>query len=279
MKEVAIKNIIKVFNVKEEEILDLKRFNQGMSNYTFYFKLNNKKYVIRIIGLKAELFVDYQNEENVLKALNNTNITSKLIYYNKETGTKISEYIEGQTNRSTKESLVNTLKTLHEIKSSKIKDYDLINRLNKYESYNKKDNINNQYFIIKNFFINKYQSKYINREKKLCHNDLQNINIINNNNKSYLIDFEYTAYNDPLYDIASYGDDPILLFELYYNKKASEKDIYDILFYQMYQSLQWYQVALYKEEIGFSKLTNYNFLQLANYFLNNAIKIYNKIKE
>src|SRR5690625_667047 len=121
MKEVAIKNIIKVFNVKEEEILDLKRFKQGMSNYTFYFKLNNKKYVIRIIGLKAELFVDYQNEENVLKALNNTNITSKLIYYNKETGTKISEYIEGQTNRSTKESLVNTLKTLHEIKSSKIK--------------------------------------------------------------------------------------------------------------------------------------------------------------
>lgn len=280
MKDIAIENIVKVFNVESSSIKNLKRFNQGMSNYTFYFELNNKKYVIRVVGLKAYKFVDYENEYNVLKTINNTNITSNLIYYNIKTGTKVSEYIEGVTNSDTSENFVKTLKMLHNIKSNKIKEYNLINRLNEYESYNNKDHIDNNYYLIKKYFTNNFQSIYNKREKKLCHNDLQDINIIKNNlNKYYLIDFEYTAYNDPLYDIASYGNDPLLLFEKYYNKKPNKEDIRDILFYQMYQSLQWYQVALYKEEVGFSKLTNYNFKELANYFLTNATEIYKNIKE
>lgn len=280
MKDIAIENIVKVFNVESSSIKNLKRFNQGMSNYTFYFELNNKKYVIRVVGLKAYKFVDYENEYNVLKTINNTNITSNLIYYNIKTGTKVSEYIEGVTNSDTSENFVKTLKMLHNIKSNKIKEYNLINRLNEYESYNNKDHIDNNYYLIKKYFINNFESIYNKREKKLCHNDLQDINIIKNNlNEYYLIDFEYTAYNDPLYDIASYGNDPLLLFEKYYNKKPNKEDIRDILFYQMYQSLQWYQVALYKEEVGFSKLTNYNFKELANYFLTNATEIYNNIKE
>lgn len=275
----AIKNIIKVFNVKEEEIKNLKRFNKGMSNYTFYFELNNNKYVIRLIGLDANKFVDYNNEYNVLNEINDKNITSKLIYYNIDTGTKVSEYIEGFTNIETEKEFSDTLKKLHNIKSNIIKDYNLLDRLNTYESYNIKEHIDSDYYIMKSYFINKYNQIKDKREKKLCHNDLQNINIINNNDYYYLIDFEYASYNDPYYDIASYEHNPLKLFRYYYNKETNKDDIKEIKLYQMYQSLQWYQVALYKEEVGFSKLTNYNFKEIANYFLLNASNIYKFLKE
>lgn len=278
MRKEAIKQIKKHFNVNEENILNLKRFNKGMSNYTFYFELNSKKYVIRLKGLKAENFVSYSNEYEVLKTIDKFNITGKLIYYNKNTGIKISEYVDGSSIKVLTNSFVTTLKKLHNIKSNKIENYNLIERLNKYENYNKKENINNKYFEMKNWWIKTYENHFKQHNKVLCHNDLQNINIISNDN-TYLIDFEYASYNDPLYDIASFELDSYKLYELYFNKKLTKKAKSQIIFYKVYQSLQWYQVALYKHEIGFSKLTNYDFLKLTNFFINDAYNNYLKIKE
>lgn len=39
---------------------------------------------------------------------------------------------------------------------------------------------------------------------KLCHNDLNNLNIMLNENQTYLIDYEYSRYNHIAYDIANF---------------------------------------------------------------------------
>lgn len=278
MKNKAINEIKNILNIEDSQITDLKRFNQGMSNYTYYFKALNNEYVLRLKGMAAEKYVDYENEYNATLSLENTNLTGELVYFNIKTGTKLSKYIKGTTLTKTTKSLAESLKRLHYIKALNVNNYNLIERLNKYESYNETD-ISNDYYEIKTWWINNYLNNYKNRPQVFCHNDLQNINIIVNDDQTYFIDFEYAAYNDIFYDFASYEDDPLYLFELYFNKKPSDKDIEDIKFYQIYQSLQWYQVALYKHNIGFSKETSYDFLELTNYFINNAKTIYNQIKK
>ena len=279
MREEAIKKIIEVFNVKQEEIINLNRFEKGMSNYTFSFEINKDKYVIRLIGLAAEKYVDYNNELNVLNEAIKDNITSELIYFDALTGTKISKFIEGVTNNNiTDIKLVKTLKKLHSIKSNKVNEYNLIDRLEKYQGYNNDSDLSDNYHLIKKWWLKNYTLNYEKQEKVLCHNDLQNINIIRNQEEVYLIDFEYASYNDIYYEFASYEGNKKELFKLYYNREITKMEENHIRFYEIYQSLQWYQVALYKDKIGFSKLTNYNFKDLANYFIQNAYEIYEEIK-
>lgn len=39
---------------------------------------------------------------------------------------------------------------------------------------------------------------------RLCHNDLNNLNIMMDDNNTYLIDYEYSRYNHLAYDIANF---------------------------------------------------------------------------
>lgn len=39
---------------------------------------------------------------------------------------------------------------------------------------------------------------------KLCHNDLNNLNIMISGQKTYLIDYEYSRYNYVAYDLANF---------------------------------------------------------------------------
>lgn len=283
--EVKIKTLIRnVFSLNEDDEIELNRFNIGMSNYSYLFKVNNEKYVVRVQGQDTYKFVNYYQELNSISAANNLNLTNELIYFDVNSGTKISKYIEGShfeffKSKFNVNTLVERLKQFHNIKNDSLLDYQLIERLNLYESYNLKEDLNNKYFEIKNWWIELYNKNYINRLKVFCHNDLQTVNIISNNNNIYFLDLEYAAYNDIYYDFACFEDNAYFVLEKYFNRKIKKEEIFDIKFYQIYQSLQWYNVALYKDKIGFSKTFNYNFLELASYFINNAYRLYKILRE
>lgn len=284
MEDEILNDIKTIMNVEIESIKDLKRFNQGMSNYTFKFTIKNEAYVYRKIGLDADLFVNYYDEYENLIAAYNQGVTSEIIYFNKETGTKIQKYIEGETFDFDKfdnvgKNLIETLKKLHSVKDQNLKPYGLIERLNKYESYLDDKLISDNYFQLKQYFIKTYNESFINNPLVFCHNDLQSINIIDNNSKIYLIDFEYGSLNDIFFDFATFEENSTLVFESYYNREITKLELAKINFYKMFSSLQWYLVATYKELVGFSKLTNYDFNELADYFINKALSLYEKIKE
>lgn len=285
MNENSVIEIIQsIFKVKSDEVLDLNRFRQGMSNYTYYFKINNEKYVIRIIGEGAKKYVNYYDELNSISVIQNEGLTSELYYFDVNTGTKVTKYIEGSVIDLDDESLnldelIKSLKKLHSINPKYLPNYNLINRLNLYESFNVNNVIDYRYNDLRKWWDNYYINSYQFRDQVLCHNDLQDANIIlSETNKVYFIDFEYAGVNDLYYDFASFENNAFKVFEHYFNKPINEEEKKHIMFYQIYQSLQWYQVASYKESIGFSEKTNYNFKDLANYFIDKAISIYELIK-
>ena len=253
----------------------IKQFALGMSNNTFLIEIDQKKYVFRLPILNNSYFVSHHQEYNNLKKIKSLNINQENILYLKN-GIKLAIYIENKNNNFNDNDIVNLMKSLHQSRI-KLTTYNHLERLKKYEKIN--INIDPKYFIYKNIFKKKYSflKKYI---KYPCHNDFQQNNLINNK-KLYLIDWEFAGMNDYIYDICCYTkrnvNDSIKLLELYQNKKINNNQLLRIYYWSLYQNLQWYLVALYKDNTNFNP--NINFKILANNFLKNANYFYQLIKE
>lgn len=279
-----IKTIVsKVFNTSKDNVKIIERLLGGKSHYTYLFSLDNKKYTIRLIGEGGNLFVDRKIEYENVKKIESLNLNNKTIYFDVNTGLKIAEYQEGtvlsdlNAHKYLKE-IATAFKTLHNSKIKPVNNYNLIKRLKLYESYNITTDSN--YLNLRNEWILLYEKYYFNRNLVFCHNDLQKNNmVIDKNNKIYLLDWEYAGLNDYFYDIASFGKYNIELLEVYLQRKPEKEEIRDVWFYKMFQNLQWYQVALYKDSIGLSVKLKVDFHELANYFISEANKHYLLIKD
>lgn len=272
----------KIFKVEENDIKVINRLLGGKSHYTYLIEVGNESYVIRLIGEGGNLFVDRREEYENLKKGAQLGLNNETVYFDIETGTRVSKFLKGQvlTEIDTLPLLENISKALKKMHNSGIKaykPYNLINRLNDYESNNEVSDP--LYYEMKDFFLKHYEINYGDDELVFCHNDLQKSNMLINEDKVYLLDWEYVADNHYLYDIASYGEYNEELLAVYLNRTPTKEEIRDMTFFSMYQWLQWHQLALYKDNAGLSETLKTDFKFLTDYFLNEAKKDYLKIRD
>ena len=80
--------------------------------------------------------------------------------------------------------------------------------------------------------------------------------------------------NDPYFDIAGFGNNKVEegfeLLKNYCNNKITIEDIERFFYWRILLSLQWYLVALIKDYHGEGKAHNYDFKEVAHFFLENA---------
>lgn len=270
-------------NVNNNDIKVIERLLGGKSHYTYLIEVLGVKYTIRLIGEGGNLFVNRKTEYENIKIINDLNLNNETIYFDTNSGVKIAKYLDGKvissldSQKYLKEIAI-AFKTLHNSGLKAVENYNLLKRLNLYESYNA--NQSNEYLKLRDAWIKLYKKHYINRNLVFCHNDLQKNNmLIDDSNKVFLLDWEYAAMNDFYYDIASFGEKKIELLEVYLDRKPTKSEIRDVYFYKMFQNLQWYQVAMYKDSIKLSEKLKVDFNELANYFFSEANKHYLLIKD
>ena len=89
--------------------------------------------------------------------------------------------------------------------------------------------------------------------------------------KIFFIDWEYSGYNEFYYDIASFGNldfrHALVLLDNYLGRESTPEEKNHLRFYRIYQTLQWHQVALYKNKIGLGEKIGVDFKSLAINFL------------
>ena len=127
-------------------------------------------------------------------------------------------------------------------------------------------------------FLFSYREYLESQKKALCHNDAQRSNVVkSDDDQYYFIDFEFVGNNDPIYDIAAFGNGLVsegrTLLDHYF-KKPSLDEIKRYYLWRIYISLQWYNVAIVKHYRGEGKAHGFNFLLVAEHFLNNAKDAY-----
>ncbi len=255
----------------------------GMMNQSFVVENNKKKYVLYISTEQANEMVDRPIEKEHQKIIFDLGITSKNVYFDTENGIKINEFIEGTSIDKIDEFDYKKLSVLfHKLHESKELAKFNYNPFLRFAGYEKEalefvKDFGKDYQDLKDIL---FKNKSFLEEQKLVlsHNDAQRSNIVKDTNDDYyFIDFEFVGNNDEIYDIACFANGKVeegyKLLEAYFvNPSIEQKKRFYL--WRIYISLQWFLVAIVKHYRGEGKTHNFNFLAVADHFLNNAKTAY-----
>ncbi len=251
----------------------------GMMNESCIVEAKDKKYVLYVSTKQANEMVNRSLEKDNQLLVYSLGITSKNIYFDTEKGIKINEFIDGHSldkiNEYSLKKVAKLLHILHNSPKMSQEDYHPFARFTVYENEAKSfvKEQDKDYLLLKEILFN--NKDYLESQKmSLCHNDAQKSNIVKSAKDEYfLIDFEFMGNNDPIYDIATFGNGAVeegfaLLKEYAPNPSVDLMKRYYL--WRIFVSLQWYNVALVKHYRGEGAIHNFNFLSVADFFLNNA---------
>lgn len=285
MEKYIVKRVNAVLHTTDAQIVH--RLEGGMSNYTYVVSSKGVEYTYRVPGKNAEVFVNREDELFHIQAVESLGLNNKTLYFDIPSGEKLALYVEGQILSNTdvvsyNEVSAEALKKIHQ-SQVKLLPYNAFTRLDQYENLCKQMNyVFPETYKVFRGQLNEMRVLYQNEKMVPCHCDYQPTNLVMGKDQMYVLDWEFSGMNDPYYDIACYGnvgiDKAVLLLETYLQHKPSHEELKHLYFHRIFQCLQWFNVAIYKNLIGLSKELNMDFNQVAFMFLGFAESLLNEIK-
>lgn len=268
LKNSAIKIICDCLNVTELDINNITVLKKGMTNRSFLFNINDKKYIMRIPGEGTSMLINRNEEAEVYQAIKGKKICDNIVYINPKNGYKITEFIENSRvcNPKNNEDLKKCMKFLREFHSKKLKvshEFNIFEQINFYESlWNGEKSIYKDYEQTKkNVLKLRKLIDNIPKEYTLTHIDAipDNFLIYNKDGKEQirLIDWEYSGMQDPHVDIAMFciyslydKNEVDNLISIYFENKVKEEEKIKIYAYIAVCGLLWSNWCEYKRHLG-----------------------------
>lgn len=264
-----VKNtIIEGLGIGEKDIKEILPVG-GMTNKNYKAFVNNKAYIVRIPGAGTSSMINRKDEMINSKLAAEEGIDAKILFFDEKSGVKIAELIEGAETlnpatakkKENMELVVGALRTLHNSNLKMKNRFNVFEKIEDYENLVKKVNgtLFKDYYEIKErvLKLEKTLDKY-GMEIKPCHNDTVPENFVKDiNERMFLIDWEYSGLNDPMWDLAAHSiecdfseDDEELFLNLYFNNSTEEKHNIRILIYKICQDFLWSIWTVLKEAQG-----------------------------
>lgn len=240
-----IKEIIKdIFN---EEPVNYEYIETGLTNDNYIVSLSDRKIVLRVPKVENEGLFDYAHEALVLDMIQDLNLDTKLLYYNKLSGLKCSEYIENSETFQIKyiRRAAQLIRRLHDANLESGQNFKIRETFNEYKSRIKNP-------IYDTSFAHHYIDNLNLENIRLCHNDLVQGNLLFSDSKDYLIDYEYAKDNDPYFDIMSFitendiVDDSLRheFYLAYFNEEPSKETLDKLLNFEIVHHVLWCEWAM-----------------------------------
>lgn len=212
----AIDIISKTFHTNSDNVTDIVVLKKGMTNRSFLFSYNNKKYIMRVPGEGTAELINRKEEANVYNTIAGKGICDNIIYINPCNGYKITEYIEDARtcDPDRQEDLIKVMKKLREFHALKLQvnhEFDIFKQIEFYESlWQGKPSVYRDYEKTKEnvLALQDYIEAHV-ENKVLTHIDAVPDNFLFTANKMgeeeiRLIDWEYAGMQDPHVDIAMF---------------------------------------------------------------------------
>lgn len=269
MKKIYATNILKqILSVEDQDIQEIS-FSGGLTNTNYKTRIKDDEYILRIPGLCTEEMITRPNERYNGKLASLIGINCNIIYFNENTGIKLSQYISGaQTlNQKTAKYENNFLMTAEILKKLHMSRIEFNNNFNVFDEIEKYENIMYDNKNIKYDNYNQIREKIMNFKNVLndiglnivcCHNDLVPENLVKSDTgRMYLIDWEYSGMNDPMWDLAAniiecnFDEDTENLFlNYYFGTLPNRQNLEKILIFKICQDFLWAIWTSVKEERG-----------------------------
>lgn len=264
----AKETLRRCMNLKEEEIEEC-TIGGGMTNTNFFVKFRGGHYILRMPGAGTDVMINRINEEHNAALASALGVNPATIYFNAQTGVKITECIEeAETlNQKTARLEVNMKETTRILKALHYSDMEMYGSFHvqtEYEKYKRKiEEIHGVYYSgfeeMDSFFYEMLvRLEELGLDRRPCHNDLVAENFIKDGKgRMYLIDWEYSGYNDPMWDLASHLIEcefkPVeeeLFLQYYFEGETDSISKEKIALYKICQDLLWSVWTVLKEAEG-----------------------------
>lgn len=269
----------RIRTIKNENVSNPRFVSQmfgGMSNKSYIYETDGLKMIIHESTRGADRFVRRKYERDAYSHLVGCDFVQQPLYLKRhDEKFRIFRYIEGVSMNT-----INYADYLPQICACLKSLHQNTERFNfEYNPYQYLD------FLIKGVtgevdklfyrglnLVESYREELVKRHTCPCHNDCQPSNLIlSPDGKVTMIDFEFAANNDYVYDIASFGNlnfnDAIDLLSLY-NPTYNNDDLKALFVWRIFIDLQWYLIAMKKFELGYNDKFNIDFKEIGLFFLN-----------
>lgn len=268
MKADAIEVICQALSVKQEKITDIVVLKKGMTNRSFSFVCDDKKYIMRIPGEGTDKLINRQHEAEVYNVIKEKRICDDIVYINPENGYKITEFMEGVRvcnpfNYIDVEKCMKALRNFHKLKLKVQHEFDIFEQIELYESlWDGTPSVYKDYEKTKaDIFSLKTYIDAQKPEKVLTHIDAvpDNFLFIEKDGKQdiRLIDWEYAGMQDPHVDVAMFCIYSLYnkrqadsLIAAYFTEGCNDKIRIKIYCYIAACGLLWSNWCEYKRKLG-----------------------------
>lgn len=261
--EKIIKEKISSLLSAEEEVLSVEQLG-GMTNQNYLVKTTNKQYIVKFFGKGTEKLINRQDEKYNLELLKDLDLDVKNYLFDIEAGIKVNEYIESAItldSRSIKtkfDKIAPILQTIHASGKELRGEFAPFEEIKKYESLiEEKIPYANYEAVREEVFSLEKRLADLGVDRKSCHIDLVPENFIESpQGRLYLIDWEYSSMNDPMWDLAALFLESEFTrqeeedFLSHYESEQTPVSREKIAIYKILQDAIWSLWTVYKEEQG-----------------------------
>ena len=262
MKEIVKEKIASLLS-GDEEIQSVEQLG-GMTNQNYLVQTSSNQYIVKFFGKGTEKLIDRQNEKFNLELLKDLKLDVENYLFDIEAGIKVNQYIENaetlnlNTIKTKFEKIAPILQTIHASGKELKGEFAPFDEIKKYESLIQGEIYYPNYEAVReSVFSLKEDLEQIGIDKKSCHIDLVPENFIEGpDGHLYLIDWEYSSMNDPMWDLAAlfleseFTPEEEADFLAYYEGEKTPVSREKIRIYKILQDIIWSLWTIYKEENG-----------------------------
>ena len=265
----AISTISEVLDVSEDKIKDIRVLKKGMTNRSFLFTVNGRKYIMRIPGEGTDQLISRRNEAAVYHAISGKGLCDDPVYMNPENGYKITRYLDNvrvcdSTDVNDLSLCMKKLREFHEMKLSVPHEFGIWEQIQFYETlWNGQPSIYRDYEKTKkNVFSLRAFIDSLEKDYCLTHIDSVPDNFLfhhdgNEPEKLQLTDWEYAGMQDPHVDIAMFiiyslysKEEADRLIDIYFDNQCDLKTRTKIYCYIAMCGLLWSNWCEFKRQLG-----------------------------
>ena len=262
MKEIVKEKIASLLS-GDEEIQSVEQLG-GMTNQNYLVKTSLNLYIVKFFGKGTAQLIDRQHEKFNLELLKDLKLDVENYLFDIEAGIKVNQYIENAetldsaTIKTKFEKIAPILQTIHASGKELKGEFAPFEEIKKYESLIQGEISYPNYEAVRKSVLSlKNELEKIGVDKKSCHIDLVPENFIEGpDGHLYLIDWEYSSMNDPMWDLAAlfleseFTPEEEADFLAYYEGDKTPVSREKIRIYKILQDIIWSLWTIYKEENG-----------------------------
>lgn len=239
-----------------EEVSNVQRLG-GMTNHTYAVEVKGRKFLFRLPGEGTEQLINRWDEKVSSELASKIGVDAELVYFNAETGVKVSSYIDGAETMSP-QSMCETknlkeaaelFRILHTCEQDTKVPFEVFEMAEGYEKIILEHGVElyTDYVDVRKSVMDiKREMDLYPCRKVPCHNDPLCENWVRGTERMYLVDWEYAGMNDPMWDLADlsieagYGDkEDELLLEVYLNGRIGKEEKLRFYANKIYLDFLW----------------------------------------